>query len=308
MYGLTETRGNKSSLSTPLGRQISANMAEAEAESAFLSSMRAINENNGSYDITGGPSEQQIDSSSDEYDPAQDVQDFSQSSSLPVFNPVSSVDFRKNDVLSPISSRPQSSLPSNHGVTSGPISENPSFQHSTSMKFNDQETLSKVSSDIRDTNGVNVTEKGVETSNNHSDLSREGATVQYSVPGSGPANNMSKTTTDTPLTTNATGTDTSNLNSTDYIPQPSGSLSTLKTDNPLDESTANPTPSPISALPKARLPHDKVGILEDRIKEDEKGDTDAWLSLIGEHRRRGKLDDARKVYQRFFAIFPSAVR
>ena len=282
-------------------------MAEAEAEAAFLNSMR---ENSGSYEVTGDPSEQQIDSSSDEYDPAQDVQDFSQSSSLPVFNPVSSVDFRKNDVLSPISSRPQSSLPSNHGVTSGPTAESPSFQFSTSPKSNDQETKSKISSDTRGTNGVNVTEKNAETSlssNNHSDLPREGASFQHGAPASGTVNNVSRTATETPLTTNPAGVNGSIQNPTDYVPQPSDGLPTINTANSPDGSKVNPAPSPVSALPKARLPHDKVGILEDRIKEDEKGDMDAWLSLIGEHRKRGKLDDARKVYQRFFAIFPSAV-
>ncbi|KAI9845056.1 MAG: mRNA 3'-end-processing protein rna14 [Thelocarpon superellum] len=57
---------------------------------------------------------------------------------------------------------------------------------------------------------------------------------------------------------------------------------------------------------KARLPHDKVGILEDRIKDDPRGDLDAWLSLIDEHRKRNKLDDARATYERFFKLFPSA--
>ncbi|KAK5000031.1 mRNA 3'-end-processing protein rna14 [Elasticomyces elasticus] len=66
-----------------------------------------------------------------------------------------------------------------------------------------------------------------------------------------------------------------------------------------------PAPSPTSA-PKARLPHDKVGQLEDRIAEDPKGDVDAWLSLINLHRSRNKLDDARSVYDRFFKILPTA--
>ncbi|KAL2072103.1 hypothetical protein VTL71DRAFT_11446 [Oculimacula yallundae] len=60
------------------------------------------------------------------------------------------------------------------------------------------------------------------------------------------------------------------------------------------------------SLPKARLPHDRIGILEDRIKEDPRGDMDAWLSLISEHRKRNKLDDARAVYERFFKVFPQA--
>ena len=62
-----------------------------------------------------------------------------------------------------------------------------------------------------------------------------------------------------------------------------------------------------AALPKARLPNDRTGILEDRIKEDPRGDLDAWFSLITEHRNRNKLDDARAVYERFFKIFPQAV-
>ena len=62
-----------------------------------------------------------------------------------------------------------------------------------------------------------------------------------------------------------------------------------------------------TSLPKARLPHDRVGILEDRIAEDPRGDMDAWLSLISEHRKRNKFDEARAVYDRFFKVFPSAV-
>lgn len=73
-------------------------------------------------------------------------------------------------------------------------------------------------------------------------------------------------------------------------------------------SVAPATPAPTSAsLPKARLPQDRVGILEDRIAEDPRGDIEAWLSLIEEHRRRHKHDDARAVFERFLKVFPSAV-
>ncbi len=65
--------------------------------------------------------------------------------------------------------------------------------------------------------------------------------------------------------------------------------------------------TPSIAAPKLRLPHDRVGILEDRIKEDPRGDLEAWLNLIGEHRKRGKIEDARRVYDRFLAVFPSSV-
>ena len=59
---------------------------------------------------------------------------------------------------------------------------------------------------------------------------------------------------------------------------------------------------------KVRLPHDTVGKLEDRIEDDPKGDTDAWRSLIEEHKRQNRIDDVRKVYVRFFEVFPTAVR
>jgi cleavage stimulation factor subunit 3 len=73
-------------------------------------------------------------------------------------------------------------------------------------------------------------------------------------------------------------------------------------------SVAPATPAPMSAsLPKARLPQDRVGILEDRIAEDPRGDIEAWLSLIEEHRRRHKHDDARAVFERFLKVFPSSV-
>ena len=65
--------------------------------------------------------------------------------------------------------------------------------------------------------------------------------------------------------------------------------------------------SAATPVPKARLPQDKVGILEDRIQEDPRGDIEAWRSLIDEYRSRNKLEDARLVYQRFFQVFPQAV-
>lgn len=81
--------------------------------------------------------------------------------------------------------------------------------------------------------------------------------------------------------------------------------------------TSLPVPSPATKvpvqstssvpLPKARLPQDKVGILEDRIADDPRGDVDAWMSLINEHQRRSKFDDARAVYDRFLHVFPFAV-
>ncbi|KIW00857.1 hypothetical protein, variant [Verruconis gallopava] len=59
-------------------------------------------------------------------------------------------------------------------------------------------------------------------------------------------------------------------------------------------------------LPKARLPQDRVGILEDRIAADPRGDTDAWLSLIEEYKQRNKIDEVYETYERFLKIFPQA--
>ncbi|PNS21295.1 mRNA 3'-end-processing protein RNA14 [Sphaceloma murrayae] len=64
--------------------------------------------------------------------------------------------------------------------------------------------------------------------------------------------------------------------------------------------------SSAASLPKSRLPNDVVGQLEDRIAEDAKGDVDAWLGLIAHLKARSKFDEVRKVYGRFFEIFPSA--
>ncbi|KAK8002039.1 cleavage polyadenylation factor subunit RNA14 [Apiospora marii] len=57
---------------------------------------------------------------------------------------------------------------------------------------------------------------------------------------------------------------------------------------------------------KSRLPTDIIGILEDRIKDDPRGDMDAWLALIEEHRRRNMIQDIRAVYERFLKVFPQS--
>ncbi|KAF2129770.1 Suf-domain-containing protein [Dothidotthia symphoricarpi CBS 119687] len=73
------------------------------------------------------------------------------------------------------------------------------------------------------------------------------------------------------------------------------------------QSAAPATPAPTSSsLPKPRLPQDRIGILEDRVAEDPRGDVEAWQNLIEEHRRRHKNDEARAVYERFFKVFPTA--
>jgi len=91
---------------------------------------------------------------------------------------------------------------------------------------------------------------------------------------------------------------------------------------PVSSTTPAPVNAPSAAVPvqspvqkgnsnvankRKRLPQDIVGQLEDRIAEDPRGDIDAWLALIEEHRKKGKFDDVRAVYERFFVVFPAAV-
>jgi cleavage stimulation factor subunit 3 len=191
-------------------------MADAEAEAAFLSSLQAMNERAGAYNnATENSSGEQIESS-DEYDPAQDVQDVS----LP------GPQLQTSSVDSPnLSSRPNSTNPK---ITTYPV-PNPSDSAATISR----------------------------------PVTRDSAKSPAS--SSNPINTMGK------------------------VPDVPGAVS-----------------SPISAI-KPRLPNDTVGILEDRIKEDEKGDIDAWLSLIEEHKKRGKVAEVRNVYERFLKVFPLAV-
>ena len=110
-------------------------------------------------------------------------------------------------------------------------------------------------------------------------------------------------------------------NAHDPVAQTPNSVTPASVDDPEGAASNAPTPAtadlaksprlssttlPLSAT-RTRLPHDTIGILEDRIKDDERGDTEAWLSLISEFKTRGKIDEIRKVYDRFFAVFPHAV-
>ena len=66
--------------------------------------------------------------------------------------------------------------------------------------------------------------------------------------------------------------------------------------------------SPATAAPApSRLPSDHIGILEDRIQEDPRGDVDAWFKLVEEHKRRGKTAEVRKTYDRMLEMFPTWV-
>ena len=98
-------------------------------------------------------------------------------------------------------------------------------------------------------------------------------------------------------------------------PVPSATISAIQsataTPQPPSNAVAPPPAQSSGSVPPTpttnRLPHDKVGQLEDRIKEDPKADTNAWWSLVQHYREKGQLDNARKVYERFVEVFPTTV-
>ena len=71
----------------------------------------------------------------------------------------------------------------------------------------------------------------------------------------------------------------------------------------------NPTiPVPVSAQPSSQTnPRARIALLEDRISVDPRGATDAWMALISEYRTKNNIEEARKVYERFLDVFPTAV-
>ncbi|KAK6081648.1 cfia complex component [Seiridium cupressi] len=89
-----------------------------------------------------------------------------------------------------------------------------------------------------------------------------------------------------------------------------GSARTLA-QSPLQQTTtsqeAEPTTQVSNGQPsKPHLPADTISILEDRVKNDPRGDMDAWLALIEETRRRNVVQDSRSVYERFLQNYPQS--
>ena len=74
---------------------------------------------------------------------------------------------------------------------------------------------------------------------------------------------------------------------------------------PKPEAATNPAP-PADA-PPAFGGLDPVALLEARTREDPRGDMDAWLNLIANHKRTNNLEALRGAYNRFVEEFPQAV-
>ncbi|KAH0563131.1 hypothetical protein GP486_002300 [Trichoglossum hirsutum] len=268
-------------------------MADAEAELAFLRSMQTLNDQAGQYQANGRPvgTVKEEPQSTEDYDRLQQVKDASFTANA---DGVSA-----EDVLSLNSA---SSLESAHRLNA---SLDPSASSPTA-------TSSAQTAPAR--------------SNPHP-LSRSSSQGSVQKPSPSPANlaNMKSHTiggfvVDDDDEENETQLPATNSNGSLHAPLSrlggGSSIASTDGDNSAKPTQSLPTPQETTAVqpnaasaavaPKARLPHDKVGILEDRIKEDPRGDMEAWLALINEHRKRNKIEEARKAYERFFKVFPMA--
>lgn len=302
--------------------------AEADAEAAFINSMQAMNSVAGSYDATGAARHHQTDSiSSDEYDPAQAVQS-------PDSNQTFSFDASKHDALPAISTLPMTSDPAataqlSHDTSatkacsqSEPISRASSSSSSTQSPEAgiDRTGDGPLQSDQEQGGGVersgtdgrlgidrDVTDPASSLSNaSISRLSTKDVLIQNDVQDQSASAVVQNGVPSTVSNHSVMSPDVGAISAIDFaakLPQPASAAQRIEAVS----SAAEQATTPSIAAPKIRLPHDRIGILEDRIKEDPRGDLDAWLNLIGEHRKRGKLEDARKAYERFLGVFPSCV-
>lgn len=303
--------------------------AEADAEAAFINSMQAMNSVAGSYEATGAARHHQTDSiSSDEYDPAQAVQS-------PDSNQTFSFDASKHDALPAISTLPLTSDPAataqlSHDTSatkarsqSEPTSRASSSSSSTGSHpepGTDRIGDGPVQSDQEQGGGVeqsgtdgrlgidrDVTDPASSLSNaSISRLSTKDVLIQNDVQDQSASAVVQNGVPSTVSNHSVMSPDVGAISTIDFaakLPQPASVAQRIEAVSSAVEQATTPS----IAAPKIRLPHDRIGILEDRIKEDPRGDLDAWLNLIGEHRKRGKLEDARKAYERFLGVFPSCV-
>lgn len=282
-----------------------------EADSSGL----AMNSVEGSEQAPGAASGQQSDSSSDEYDPPQALQYF-----IPDRN--SSIDVSTPTLPSSLSTVPVTDQTYTPKAESQSRSMSGSSSSSTEGRFGPP-----VTSDNRRPSDSSQAQNGdVEHSevDGGRDIDRDvAAPLSHSVSNS-PIHNLSPKDVSIQKDVQDHSSSTAVENGVAHsVPNLAVLLSDVQalpridvpanTSLPLPQvkdpvsSTTEPTIIPNAAAPRVRLPHDRIGILEDRIKEDPRGALDAWLNLIGEHRKRGKIEDARNAYERFLNVFPSAV-
>ncbi|KAK5162552.1 hypothetical protein LTR04_003432 [Oleoguttula sp. CCFEE 6159] len=294
-------------------------MADANAELAFLASMR--NDQNGGYQENGSPYQQQQNVEDED-----DDEDYDPSSLIPDTTYPSAADTAKD---SPTENWTQNEgkLSSVDPSASGSIaSHNPSrtVSRASSVKLNNTTESVKQPRTVGgfivdgDDDEDESTLLKPQVAGSHGLLNVSGENLQ--TPQRTPSQMSNKTDVSIIKTAQEAGVSgVAPTGATDTVPH----LSTVLPDagaSSAQQPTVKPSETisapvrvngsapatPSTMLPKTRLPHDRVGILEDRIAEDPRGDMDAWRSLISEHRKRSKWDEARAVYERFFKVFPSA--
>ena len=307
----------------------------ADEEKAFLNSLQAANEEAEGLNQSDGASGQQAESnSSDEYDPSKALK----ADVLPPLNaqyvPVPSIDPSLNDQLSSNSAIPMTSASIPSAPLNGTQYDHQSLSRSMSPTSSQSSEDNAVVTTGQDpgsgghTNRVDegsavksrgdegavdkglnslmrtVSESSLNNSTNH--VSADNVQIQNNVQDHSAPDTVQNSVTDTVPNLAAVIPDTGASSHSESTVKPAETLPAPTATNANVSKNAQP-PTPNTPAPRARLPHDTIGILEDRIKEDPRGDLQAWLHLINEHKKRGKIDDARNVYERFLAIFPSAV-
>ena len=288
-------------------------MADMTEEEVFLESQKATAEAESmQYETEAANGKQTESTSSDEYDPAKAVPD--------TFSPPA-----QNPSLSP------GAVKQNHSLQPLDLSINGEFeangQQDQAVHEDDGRSQSRSMSGFSSSSSPSVT---IQTNNafSNADVSAKHVVEEDPVtkqaagaesvdqashspalrsPISDPNNvaNAVQSQDGTPAQTSAEAAQNSHPSTfaQSSAPAPdSGPEAPSKTTAPLQEPETK-----ASILPKARLPHDKIGMLEDRIQEDPRGDMDAWLNLISEYRTRGKFTEACATYERFFLVFPAAV-
>lgn len=309
-------------------------MADMDAEAAFLNSMQVMNNTAESYGVDGGAGEQQQsdEQSEEEYDPAQAVDNsFSIPHQVSVPNilspPDTSLEHNPPDSTSPLQ------VMASMSKQDTPVTENPSTPFLGSQDPSRTGSRASLRTPANESKPVKSRNIGgfIVDDDSDEDTPAQSAALNGVSHVAGGSSNVLKSLSHTPQPESSTPdvsiSITAQTQGDTALVQNSGSDSvsnlaaivpdavalpniagTPKPDENLPASQVNaPEPPVTTAAPRVRLPHDRVGILEDRIKEDPRGDIDAWISLVSEHRKRNKLEDARNVYERFFKVFPAAV-
>lgn len=306
-------------------------MAEDEAETAFFQAQQAMNaesaENNNN--TVGG---QGADSSdSDDYDPSKTLQD-----EYPATSADSKQTENTSSIAAPYDPNPPSQTP--FQPETGPTSQqagDPSMSQSTSRTGSQAPTPMPPSSGAP-TQSKAKTIGGFVVEDEDED---DKGDVDYEPPAVLGVEDMGATSVNMPqqpISGNANqSTSTPDVSLQGAAQEPAGSQNVSNSSypsaavpkndasssvpdqapyNPQTLQSGNASDSPASNIAstaptasKGRLPYDRVGILEDRIQEDPRGDIPAWLELISEHRSRNRIDSARDVFERFLKVFPSAV-